>query len=222
MSEAGDAMPALIHYTFANSSSAYRTRIALNLKGLAAEQRYVHLLREGGQQHDAAYAALNPQEIVPTLVDDGQAIGQSLAIIEYLEEKYPDPPLLPREPVNRARVRQVALAIACDIHPLNNLVVRQYLGETLNLSADQAAAWYRHWIDRGFSAIEKMLPGEGPYAFGDMPGLADIVLVPQVANARRFNIPLDAYPRILAADEAARAHPAFFAAAPENQPDFGK
>lgn len=222
MSDPGDAMPTLIHYTFANSSSAYRTRIALNLKGLEVEPRYIHLLREGGQQHDAAYAALNPQEIVPTLIDDGNAIGQSLAIIEYLDEKYPDPPLLPRDALGRAQVRQVALAVACDIHPLNNLVVRQYLGETLDLSADQVGAWYRHWIDRGFSAIEKMLPGEGPYAFGDMPGLADIALVPQVANARRFNIPLDAYPRIMAADETARAHPAFFAAAPENQPDFGK
>ena len=222
MSGAGAVMSTLIHYTFANSSSAYRTRIALNLKGLKVEERYVHLLREGGQQHDAAYAALNPQEIVPTLVDDGNAIGQSLAIIEYLDETYPEPPLLPRDPLGRARVRQVALAVACDIHPLNNLNVRQYLAETLSLDAVQAAAWYRHWIDRGFSAIEKLLPGDGPYAFGDQPGLADIVLVPQVANAQRFNIPLEAYPRIVAADEAARSHPAFFAAAPENQPDFGK
>ncbi|MCC6920003.1 MAG: maleylacetoacetate isomerase [Alphaproteobacteria bacterium] len=215
-------MSTLVHYTYANSSAAYRTRIALNLKGVKAEEHYVHLLREGGQQHAAAYAQLNPQEIVPTLIDDGRPIGQSLAIIEYLEERFPAPPLLPKDPYERARVRQVALAVVADIHPLNNLRVRQYLAKELLLDETQASAWYRHWIDEGFEAIERLLSEEGPYAFGPTPTLADVVLVPQVANARRFNIPLAAYPRILRADAAARALKPFADAAPENQPDFGK
>lgn len=215
-------MSHLIHYTYANSSAAYRTRIALNLKGLKVEERYIHLLREGGQQHSAAYAALNPQEIVPTLVDGERAIGQSLAIIEYIDEVYPDPPLLPGDAYERARARQIALAIVADIHPLNNLRVRQYLAKELVVDEDQVSAWYRHWIEEGFAAIESLLSEEGPFACGPVPTIADIALVPQVANARRFKIPLDAYPRIVRADTAARALPAFAEAAPEHQPDFGK
>jgi maleylacetoacetate isomerase len=216
------AMSTLVHYTYANSSAAYRTRIALNLKGLKAEERYVHLLREGGQQHAAAYAQLNPQEIVPTLLDDGRPIGQSLAIIEYLDEKYPDPPLLPSDPYERARARQIALAVVADIHPLNNLRVRQYLAREIVLDEDQVTAWYRHWIDEGFAAIETLAHEDGPFICGAAPTIADIALVPQVANARRFKIPLDAYPHIVRADNAARALPAFADAAPERQPDFGK
>ncbi len=216
-------MPGLIHYTFAASSAAYRTRIALNLKGLAVQDVYVHLVRDGGQQHAPAYAALNPQEMVPTLVDDGQVLGQSLAIIEYLDETRPEPPLLPADALGRARVRQIALAVACDIHPVNNLRIRQYLTKEMGRSQDDVARWYRHWIDEGFAAIERLLddPRTGRFCHGDAPTLADICLVPQVANARRFDIPLDAYPRIVGIDAAARALPAFAAAAPDKQPDFG-
>ena len=214
-------MSTLVHYTYANSSAAYRVRIALNLKGLKAEERYVHLLRDGGQHHAADYAALNPQEVVPTLVDDGQAIGQSLAIIEYLEELHPEPPLLPRDALGRARVRQIALAVACDIHPVNNLRIRQYLKNELALDDAASAAWMKHWISLGFAGIEPLLDPVGPHACGAMVTLADIFLVPQVFNARRFAFPLDAYPRLVRADGAARALPAFSAAVPENQPDFG-
>jgi len=211
----------LVHYTYAHSSAAYRTRIALNLKGLKPEERFIHLLKDGGQQHSAGYAALNPLELVPTLVDGGETFAQSLAIIEYLDETYPEPPLLPATPAARARVRQIALSIACDIHPVNNLRVRQYLTNVLHINDAASKAWYRHWIDVGFKAVETMLDADGPFACGDAPTLADVVLVPQVANARRFEIALDAYPRIVRADAAARALPEFAAAAPDKQPDFG-
>jgi len=212
----------LIHYTYATSSAAYRTRIALNLKGLKAEERYVHLLKDGGQQHDPAYAAVNPMELIPTLIDGDVTIGQSLAIIEYLDEVYPDPPLLPKDPAGRARVRQIALSIVADIHPVNNLRIRQYLAQTLQIGDEASKTWYRRWIDAGFRGVEALLDAEGPYACGPVPTIADIVLVPQVANARRFDIPLDLYPRIVRSDAAARALPAFADAAPEKQPDFGR
>ncbi len=212
----------LVHYTYAHSSAAYRTRIALNLKGLKPEERFIHLLKDGGQQHSADYAALNPLELVPTLVDGDETIAQSLAIIEYLDEVHPEPPLLPKSAGARAHVRQIALSIACDIHPVNNLRVRQYLSGVLKIDDAASKAWYRHWIVLGFKAVETMLDDSGPFAFGDAPTLADIVLVPQVANARRFDIPLDAYPRIVRADAAAQAHPAFAAAAPDQQADFGR
>lgn len=215
-------MSALQHYTFANSSAAYRTRIALNLKGLKAEERYIHLLRDGGQQHSDAYKRLNPSEAVPTLVTDGHVLGQSLAIIEYLDETYPEPPLLPADPILRARARQIALAVACDIHPLNNLRVRQYLTRELSLDESQIAAWYKHWVTEGFDAIEPLMDETGPYACGAVVSIADVALVPQVANARKFSISIACYPRITRADEAARALPAFAAAAPDKQPDFGK
>jgi maleylpyruvate isomerase len=211
----------LVHYTYASSSACYRTRIALNLKGLKPQEKFVHLLKDGGQQHDPAYAALNPLELIPTLVDGDATITQSLAIIEYLDEAYPEPPLMPKGAAARARVREIALSVACDIHPVNNLRIRQYLKKTLKIEDEASSIWYRHWIDVGFKAIETMLDGAGPYACGDTPTLADIVLVPQVANARRFDVPLDAYPKILRADATARAHPAFAAAAPDKQPDFG-
>ncbi|MFT3811120.1 MAG: maleylacetoacetate isomerase [Micropepsaceae bacterium] len=212
----------LVHYTYAHSSAAYRTRIALNLKGLKPEERFVHLLKDGGQQHGAEYAALNPLELIPTLIDGDATITQSLAIIEYLDEVYPEPPLLPKGAVARARVRQIALSIACDIHPVNNLRVRQYLSDTLKVDAEASKIWYRHWIDIGFKAVETMLDAAGPYACGSVPTLADVVLVPQVANARRFDIPLGAYPRIVRANAAATALPAFAAAAPDQQADFGR
>lgn len=212
------------HYTYHSSSAAYRVRIALNLKGLQPEERYIHLTREGGEQHGAAYAALNPQALVPTLEDQGHVIGQSLAILEYLEETHPSPPLLPRDPAGRARVRQIACAVACDIHPLNNLRVRQYLSRTLRLQEGEVGTWYRHWIDLGFTAIEAMLsrsPDTGRFVHGDAPSLADVCLIPQVYNARRYQIPLQAYPTIVRIEEEARALPAFALAAPERQPDAG-
>ena len=209
-------------YGYFRSSAAFRVRIALNLKGLQADLRFVHLLKEGGQQHSDAYKAVNPQELIPTLVHDGHTIGQSLAIIEYLDEVVPEPALLPQDPAARARVRQIALAIACDIHPLNNLRVLQYLRH--RLGADDAARtdWQHHWMATGFSALEMMLVqggGTGRFCHGDAPGLADVCLIPQMANARRIEMDLTPYPTLQRIEEAAYRLPAFTAARPENQPD---
>jgi maleylacetoacetate isomerase len=209
-------------YTYANSSAAYRVRIALNLKGLRPEPIYVNLLKDGGQQRTPEYKAINPQGLVPALVDNGHALGQSLAIVEYLDETHPSPELMPRDAWGRARVRQIALAIACDIHPVNNLSIRQYLKAPLGQSDEEIAAWYRHWIDRGFTALETLLsssPETGRFAHGDTPTLADICIVPQMYNARRYKIPLDAYPTLVRLDAEARALKAFADAAPEAQPD---
>ena len=209
----------MILYDYFRSSAAYRVRIALNLKGLAAEQRFVHLRR--GEQRDAAYLELNPQGLVPTLMIGHRRLTQSLAIIEYLDEKHPNPPLLPPGPEDRAWVRSIALAIACDIHPLNNLRVLKYLESPLALDQPKRDEWYRHWIREGFAAIEKQLAERGTtrFCFGDTPGLADVCLVPQVANSRRLSVPLDPYPRIRAIDAACLALPEFDRARPENNPD---
>lgn len=209
-------------YTYANSSAAYRVRIALNLKGLKPELVFVNLLKDGGEQRKPEYKAINPQGLVPAFADGGHAMGQSLAIIEYLDETHPSPELLPRDAWGRARVRQIALAIACDIHPVNNLSIRQYLKSPLGQSDAEIAAWYRHWIDRGFAALEALLsasPETGRFAHGDTPTLADICIVPQVYNARRFKIPLDDYPTLVRVDQEARELKAFADAAPEMQPD---
>lgn len=209
-------------YTFGPSSAAYRARIALNLKGLSPEYRSIHLVKDGGAQHSASYKQVNPQGLIPTLLHEGHAIGQSLAIIEFLDEKFPAPPLLPRDPYGRARVRQLAYMVACDIHPINNLRVRQYLTATLKADQAQSDAWYAHWITLGFAAMEAMVSGAaetGKFLHGDAPTLADICLVPQMANARRFKVPVDAFPALVRIDEAARALPAFAKAAPENQQD---
>lgn len=203
-------------YTYFRSSAAYRVRIALNLKGVSHESVSVNLLK--GEQREAGYKALNPQMRVPSL-DIGETILiQSPAILEYLDEVYPEPPLLPMGAVNRAKVRAIASLIACDIHPLNNSGTIGYLKN--RLGHDQAAAdeWYAHWVREGFDAIEAML-GPGPYAFGSKITLADVYLVPQVFNARRFNVPLDAYPKIVAVDAACAELKAFQNAAPANQPD---
>jgi maleylacetoacetate isomerase len=203
-------------YTYFRSSAAYRVRIALNLKGVPYESLPINLLK--GEQREEVYKQVNPQGRVPCL-DTGQAtIFQSPAILEYLDEVYPEPPLLPMGALNRAKVRAVAAIIACDIHPLNNSGTLGYLKN--RLGHDQAAAdeWYAHWVRDGFDAIERMIE-PGPYAFGARLTLADLYLVPQVFNARRFHIPLDAYPKITAVDAACAAHPAFQKAAPENQPD---
>src|SRR5215831_3340581 len=207
-------------YSYFRSSAAYRVRIALGLKGVAFEYVPVHLVK--GEQRDDRYRALNPQSLVPVLIDEGRIITQSLAIIEYLEERYPNPRLLPGAPAERARVRSIALSIACEIHPLDNLRVLQYLVRTLGVSEEVKNVWYRHWIDLGLSALESQLANDhatGTFCHGETPSLADICLVPQLANARRYNIPLDAYPTLTRIDSSCRALDAFAAAAPERQPD---
>ena len=210
-------------YGYWRSSAAYRVRIALNLKGLACRQVPVHLVKDGGQQHAPEYRALNPQELVPLLVDEGNGgvrIAQSLAILEYLEEVYPVPALLPADPVQRAQVRALALHIACDIHPLNNLRVLQYLSSELGVADEAKNAWYRHWMDTGLAAVEQGLAVfDGRLSLGQRPGYLEACLVPQLYNARRFNCDLDTYPRILAMTARCEALDAFKQAAPEAQPD---
>ncbi|MEE7567851.1 maleylacetoacetate isomerase, partial [Xanthomonas sp. Kuri4-3] len=181
--------PTLELYSYWRSSAAYRVRIGLNLKGLAYALHPVHLVREGGEQHAPAYARLNPQHLVPTLRDGDAVVTQSLAILEYLEERFPGDPLLPPDPVGRARVRALAQLVACDIHPLNNLRVSQYLEREGGLAAAAREDWMRHWIRAGFEALETLLAGHagtGRFCHGDAPGLADCCLVPQLYNARRF------------------------------------
>lgn len=206
-------------YDYAFSSAAYRARIALNLKGLSYERANISLLK--GEQSSAAYKAINPQALIPALEDSGHTIGQSLAIVEYLDEIYPSPPLLPSYPAEKARVRQIAYEIACDIHPLNNMRVRAHLKALGHAEDEIMAKWYAHWITVGFEALEKQLSqskATGKYCHGDTPTLADICLVPQMANAYRFKVPVDAFPTLVRIDKACREHPAFAAAAPENQP----
>ena len=203
-------------YTYFRSSAAYRVRIALNLKGVAYDAVPINLLK--GEQREESYEAINPQMRVPSLDIGSTTLIQSPAILEYIDEVYPEPPLLPVGAINRAKVRALASLIACDIHPLNNSGTLAYLKN--RLGHDQAAAdeWYAHWVRQGFDAIEALL-GPGPYAFGSRVTLADIYLVPQVFNARRFKVPLDDYPKIVAVDAACAAHKAFQAAAPDRQPD---
>jgi maleylacetoacetate isomerase len=202
------------------SSAAYRLRIALNLKGLDYDQVSVNL--KDGHQREATHKALHPQGFVPVLdIDDNQLI-QSPAILEYLEETHPEPALLPGSAANRARIRAYAAVIGCDIHPVQNLRLLQYIRKEYGQDADGVTAWVQRWITDGFSALEKMAETDrfdGPYLCGNMPTMADIYLVPQVYNARRFGVMMDDFPRLLAADTAARALPAFEAAAPENQQD---
>ena len=206
-------------YSYFRSSAAYRTRIALNLKGIAFETVSVHLTRNGGEQHAPEFQAVNPQKRVPALaLDHGDVLLQSLAIIEYLDEVYPDPPLLPKDPIERAHVRAVAQIIACDIHPLNNTGPLSYLRRTLKADQSAIQEWYRHWIITGFEAVEALIK-PAPYAFGRHVTVADICIVPQVANARRFNVPLDRFPGIVAVDAAATKLSAFDAARPDLQPD---
>jgi maleylacetoacetate isomerase len=214
--------PDFVLYGYFRSSAAFRARIALNLKGIEPELRFVHLLKDGGQQHGSDYRSVNPQELIPTLVHDGHTIAQSLAIIEYLDEVRPTPPLLPRDPAGRARVRQIAYAIACDIHPVNNLRVNLYLRDKLGADEATRAEWQRQWIALGFTALETLLsqsPDTGAYCHGEMPTLADICLIPQTANARRVDLDLSPYPTLLRIEAHALAHPAFEAALPKNQPD---
>ncbi|MFW6855731.1 maleylacetoacetate isomerase [Burkholderia gladioli] len=216
-------MSALALHGYFRSSASYRVRIALNLKGLDYTQLPVHLLRGGGEQLGEAYRRIHPDGLVPALVDgDAPPLLQSLAIVEYLDECYPEPPLLPAAAADRAYVRSVAQQIACEIHPLNNLRVLGYLKSTLGVSDEQKSAWYAHWICNGFAALERRLAAEprvGRFVCGDTPGLADLCLVPQVWNARRFAIALDDYPTLVGLDERAAALPAFARAEPSRQPD---
>ena len=206
-------------YSYFRSSAAYRVRIALNLKGLPYEMDFVHLTKDGGRQHSAEFNAVNPAKLVPALrLDSGDVLTQSLAIIDYLDETHPQPPLLPVDPLQRAKVRAVALTIACDIHPIDNLRVLQYLKRTLKHEQSDIDAWYHHWIIQGFNAIEAAI-APGPHCFGAQVTLADICLVPQVFNARRLNVPLEAFPKIVAVESACLKLAAFDKARPENQPD---
>jgi maleylacetoacetate isomerase len=206
-------------YSYFRSSAAYRVRIALNLKGIAYETLPVHLIKDGGHNKRPEFRAVNPQMRVPVLVtDDGKVLIQSLAIMEYLEETHPEPALLPKDPLARAKVRGLAELIACDIHPLNNTSSLRYLKRELHQEQSAIDAWYHHWVIAGFEALEALLE-PGPYACGDKVTMADLCLVPQVANARRLKVPLDKFPKIVGVDAACLALPAFDRARPENQPD---
>lgn len=206
-------------YSYFRSSAAYRVRIALNLKDVSYEIIPIHLRKEGGRHRGAEYQAVNPQMRVPSLrLPTGEVLIQSLAIIGYLNEIYPQPPLLPADPIQRAQVRAVSQIVACDIHPLNNLGTLQYLKNKMGQEQAAIDAWYHHWVISGFEAIEKLIR-PGPFAFGSQPGLADVCLVPQVNNARLLKVPLDAFPKIVAVNEACLKLPAFDRARPENQPD---
>jgi maleylpyruvate isomerase len=206
-------------YSYFRSSAAYRTRIALNLKGIAFETTSVHLTKDGGHNKRPEFRAVNPQMRVPALVTDaGDTLIQSLAIIEYLDETHPEPPFLPKDPLGRAKVRGLAELIACDIHPLNNTSPLRYLKNVMGQDQSAIDAWYHHWILTGFEALEALIAA-GPYAYGRTVTLADICLVPQVNNARRLKVPLDKFPKIVAVDGACLKLPAFERARPENQPD---
>lgn len=215
---------ALRLYTFWRSSAAYRVRIALNLKGLAYESVPKHLLRDGGEQRQPGYLALNPQGLVPGLEHDGAFVAQSLAICEYLEEIEPEPRLLPGSALDRATVRAMALAVACDIHPLNNLRVLQYLKRELGQDDEAVNRWVRHWISRGFEALETWVARhsrDGRHCFGDVVTLADVFLVPQVFNARRFAVDMAEFPRLSVVSAHLEGLPAFAAGRPDAQPDAG-
>ncbi|HEY6048507.1 MAG TPA: maleylacetoacetate isomerase [Sphingomicrobium sp.] len=205
-----------IFYEAPRSSAAYRVRIALNLKGIDYESRPVNLLE--GEQTEPEYRELNPQGLVPMLDIDGHRLTQSLAIIVYLDQCFPEPPLVPRDPADGAHVRAMALAVACDIHPLNNLRVLKYLKHDLGQEQEAIDRWYAHWVREGFDALEAIArPGAGTYLFGEEPTITDVCLVPQLFNARRFNVPVDDYPTLLRAEANANKLDAFAAAHPDRQ-----
>lgn len=214
-------MSDLTLYTYWRSSAAYRVRIALNLKGLSYQSIYVDLLKQGGENWQPEYRQINPQGLVPALVVDGQIFTQSLSIIEYLEEIHPNPALLPSDVMKRAYARSLAQIVACEIHPLNNLWVLGYLESTLAIDKAQRNQWYRHWIMAGFNAFEALLKTHqfGEFCHGDLPGLADAFLIPQVYNARRFNCELNVFPNITRIEQACLSLNAFQQAVPEVQAD---
>jgi maleylacetoacetate isomerase len=206
-------------YTYFRSSAAFRVRIALNLKGLAYDPVFVHLAK--GEHRKPEYAEVDPQALLPTLVDHDHALSQSLAIIEYLEEKYPAPPLLPKDALGRARVRSLSLLVACEIHPLNNLRTLQHLKRALAQNEEQINAWYRHWIADGLAKLEADLGrgGSGKFCHGDSPTMADCCLVPQIFNAKRYQSDLAPYPKVVRIFEACMKLEAFDRAQPSKQPD---
>lgn len=209
-------------YSYWRSSAAYRVRIGLQLKHLAYEIAPVHLLRDGGEQHGEAFQSLNPQQLVPVLKHGQRVIRQSLAILEYLEETFPDQPIMPATARDRARVRALAQMIACDIHPLNNLRVLQFLELDWNVPQPEREAWVRRWLLEGFAALEDLLadnPSTGEFCEGDLPSVADCCLIPQVYNARRFGVDLQRFPTIERIEQHCLGLPEFDAARPENQPD---
>ena len=212
-------------YSYFRSSAAYRVRIALNLKKINYDAEFIHLLNDGGQHQSSEYEKINPQKMLPTLHITEPAIDlhQSLAILEYLEETHPSPALLPKAPIERAQVRAMALAICCDIHPLNNLRVLNYLKETLTADKEQTTAWYQHWIHEGFRALENKLRTQnsnGLFCLGDAPTFADICLIPQVYNAQRFGCNLSHFPLIQTINQHCLSLAAFKKASPEEQPDY--
>jgi len=212
----------IVLHNYFRSSASYRVRIALNLKGLPYEYVPVHLNRNGGEQFETGFKKLNPQALVPVLSDDDFHISQSLAILEYLEEKYPSVPLLPPSTEGRAYVRQISLAIACDIHPLNNLRVLKFLSGPLALTDDARNTWVNYWLDMGLSALEAELENSserGRFCFGDSPTFADICLIPQLFNAQRFNVDLSAYPTLQQINTECQNLRAFALAHPSQQPD---
>ena len=209
-------------YDYFTSGAAMRVRIALHLKQVDYEAIPINLIKDGGEQFSSHYKKINPQSRVPTLIDDTAVLYQSLAIIEYLDEKYPQPPLLPKNRAERARVRAIAQIIACDIHPLNNMSTLKYLSNEFKLTEEQKNTWYRHWTTLGFHAIETMLssnPMTGKCCIGDQPTLADIYLIPSVAYARRCQYPIDNYPTLNRIFDYCSTIPAFIKAQPENQPN---
>ena len=212
----------IVLHTYWRSSAAYRVRIGLNLKGLSWEARPVHLVRDGGEQHHDAYRALNPQQLVPTLLHRGQVLTQSMAILEYLDEVFPAMRLLPADPAGRARVRGLAQLVSCDIHPLNNLRVMQYLERQLQVPVDACTQWTLHWMAEGLAAMESLLAANattGTFCHGDQPGLADACLIPQLYNAHRFGLELAPYPTLRRIEAACLGLEAFDVARPERQAD---
>lgn len=209
-------------YDYYRSSASFRVRIGLNMKGIEVERSPVHLIKDGGQQFAGAFTALNPQQLVPVLEDGDLRLIQSMAILEYLDETQPEPPFLPEGAAARARVRALAQVIACDTHPLNNLRILKYLKDEMEQDEEARNAWYRYWVAKGLSAFEALIAGHpdtGRFCHGDVPGLADIALVPQIFNANRFDCPLDGYPVTMRVFENCMAEPAFDRAQPANQPD---
>lgn len=209
-------------YSYWRSSAAYRVRIGLNLKRLDHEIVPVHLVRDGGQQHTPEYRAINPQELVPTLMHGQRRLTQSLSILEYLDEVWPDRPLLPATARERQRARALALLVACDIHPLNNLRVLQYFDREWHVPQPERDGWVRHWIESGFKVAELQLadhPSTGTYCDGDAPGFSDCCLIPQIYNARRHGVDMTPYPTLRRIEAECLALPEFDAARPENQPD---
>lgn len=207
-------------YGYWRSSAAYRVRIAMHLKGIAFESIAVHLVKNGGEQHQDTYTELNPTHLVPTLIDDDVTLHQSIAIIEYLDDKFPSIAIYPENMVAKAKVKALALDIACEMHPVNNLRVQQYLVKSFSLPESDKLIWSHHWMNIGFVAIEKQLQqNAGQYCFGDNITMADICLVPQVYNAKRFNLDMSQFPTICTVVDNCNKHPAFIAAQPENQED---